>query len=168
MDGNFNSVEDEISQRIDSSFEGFPALEENKSEAIRTPRSWDELVKSFREEIKTLPEDTAKVYSRETRIETNITRNPDGSVHKETVTTEKLPDGSTKTSRIVDTTPAGEESRESATERTLTAPAANTLLRWEESWSDVEKPKAVEKSSDSEKKQENSPNNWTWWFWSRK
>jgi hypothetical protein len=38
-------------------------------------------------------------------VTSNITRNPDGTVHRETVTTERMPDGSTKTSRTVETRP---------------------------------------------------------------
>jgi hypothetical protein len=38
-------------------------------------------------------------------VTTHITRTADGTFHKETVTTEQLPDGSTKTSRTVETTP---------------------------------------------------------------
>jgi hypothetical protein len=48
---------------------------------------------------------------------THITHNGDGSVHKETITTQRLADGSTKTTRIVDTTPADGNSR---TETTIT------------------------------------------------
>jgi hypothetical protein len=38
-------------------------------------------------------------------VTSNIIRNPDGTVHKETVTTERMADGSYKTSRTVETRP---------------------------------------------------------------
>ena len=44
----------------------------------------------------------------ETRTSTNVTINPDGSSRKETITTEKLADGSSKETRIVETTASRE------------------------------------------------------------
>lgn len=118
-------------------------------------------------------------YSTRTTTTTHVTQNADGSVYKETVTTEQLPDGSTKTTRIVNTTP-GEGDKPTTTETTVTTiPPSATKEPLELSrkrYSRLrmpEKPHAEEKSQFEERKEvpgkkDVDQRNWTWWFWSKK
>jgi hypothetical protein len=110
-----------------------------------------------------------KSYSTETHTSTHIIRNSDGSVHKETITTEKLSDGSTKTTRIVNTTPAGGDAQQSRTETTVntTPPTVSSAVE-DKAWKlprDEDKSTKVEMD---EKKGNDGQKSWAWWFWSRK
>jgi hypothetical protein len=119
------------------------------------------------------------VYSTASSTTTHMTHNADGSVHKETITTERLADGSTKTTRIVDTTPADGNLRSETTITTTPPPpvpgdpylppplpeaedrpwnrgSANTLSE------------KLEKDVESDKKENNNSKHSAWWFWSRK
>ena len=136
---------------------------------------FDEYDKRFQEQFKTAQngDHQLKSYSRETSSTTHITRNADGSVHKETVTTERLPDGSTKTTRIVNSTPAFNDSRESMTETTVTTRPSTTPADSLEDTSRnrppiEEKPKIEGNKLEPDKKGNGDPKNWAWWFWSRK
>jgi hypothetical protein len=131
---------------------------------------FNDFEKRFEERFRGAREDdTIKSYSTETSTTTHITRNADGSVHKETVTTERMPDGSTKTTRIIDTTPAGADARQSRTETTINTTPSTVPAIQEKPWPKPqieEGPKFDPESAD--KKGHNDPKNWTWWFWSRK
>lgn len=157
-------------------------------------RPWNDLEKHFEanlERVGNLGDGEMKSYSTETRTTTNITRKADGSIHKETVTEERLPDGSSKTTRIVDFTPAeGGDTRQPKTETTITTtPPTDTQT--------LEEPKPIasqvlSKSSPFQTAQSNSlhqgdeksnfektverdkgelakdQKDWTWWYWSKK
>lgn len=119
-------------------------------------------------------------YSRETRTTTNITRNPDGSIYKETVTTERLPDGTSKTTRIIDTTHPANSGQPHHEEIVTTTPPESKIASAETTW---DRPR-VTPVEDWERLQTESPSgkiekpmqkengkkegNWTWWFWSKK
>ena len=122
-------------------------------------------------------------YASETRTTTNITRNPDGSVYKETVTTERLPDGTSRTTRIVDTIPAAHSGQQPRHEETATTTASSKSepspvedkmdqlrIHPVEEGDRLQPgglpPVVQERRADSEDgKKEGS---WTWSFWSKK
>ena len=115
-----------------------------------------------------------QIQSTETTVTTNINRNPDGTVHKETVTTERLADGTSKTTRVVITTPPGNNGQQSRQEETVSASPADDWTRpksipVEESW-DQQKTAAQKVESPAPVQQEGKKKegNWTWWFWSKK
>jgi hypothetical protein len=137
----------------------------------KTSSFFEDFEKRFEDRFRRAREDDAvKSYTAETSTTTHITRSADGSVHKETITTERLPDGSTKTTRIVDTTPTGGDTRQSRTETTVNTtppPIASTVH--EKPWPKPQiedAPKFDTESSD--RRETHDPKNWTWWFWSRK
>jgi hypothetical protein len=168
-----NAADDETTGGISSRFEGLRALDDKERKSSLLVPSLDELGKRFDERFQALQNSSSKIISTETSTTTTITRNPlrVRSVYKETVTTEKLPDGTTKASRSVDTTPANDP-YQSRTERTVnTSPAKNTAMRWGDSvldgWrtEDAKGVKKVKESADAGKKKEASrPNDSTWRF----
>jgi hypothetical protein len=169
-----NAADDEITRGISSWFEGLRALDDKERKSSSPVPSWDELGKGFDERFKALEDGSSKIISTETSTTTKITRNPDGSVYKETVTTEKLADGTTKTTRTVDTT-AANDPYQSRTERTVnTSPTKDTAMRWGDSGpdgcriEDTKEAKKVRELADTGKKEASRPNDSTWWFWSRK
>jgi len=122
---------------------------------------------------------TKESYSTKTTSTTHVTQNADGSVYKETVTTEQLADGSTKTTRIVNTTP-GDGDQPTTTETTITTippsatkePLGLSQKRHPRPRM-LEKPLAEERSQFEERKEVSEKKdvdqrNWTWWFWSKK
>jgi len=135
----------------------------------RSDRRIHDLYKNARNNI------MSETYSTETSTTSHISRRPDGSVYKETITKEKLADGSTKTTRVVDTTPAGGDSKQSRTETTVTTtpptrppPSENA---WPEPLPPEKKPTYEERNEIPERfseKNNGDQRNWTWWFWSRK
>jgi hypothetical protein len=122
------------------------------------------------------------VYTTASSTTTHMTHNADGSVHKETITTERLADGSTKTTRIVDTTPADGNLRTETTITTTPPPPVNVdpysppaLPEAEDTpWNprhggSANKPsEKQEKDVESDKKENNNSKHSAWWFWSRK
>lgn len=130
---------------------------------------FEDFEKRFEERFKRAKEDDAvKSYSTETSMTTHITRSADGSIHKETITTEWMPDGSTKTTRIVNTTPAGSDAQQSRTETTVntTPPAAPSIQ--EKPWPRPRIEEAPKFDTESVDKGNSDHKNWAWWFWSRK
>ena len=134
----------------------------------------------------------------ETRTSTNVTINPDGSSRKETITTERLADGSSKETRIVETTASRENGggpiKEERTVKT-TPPTkriddepseygdrfvheeketrrlpSDYLADIHERLQRMEKQQAENgKTKDTNGKANgDNNNNWAWWFWSRK
>lgn len=142
---------------------------------LNAPSSFEDFEKRFHDRFGSIQggeTPQVKSYSTETSTTTQITCNADGSVHKETVTTERLADGSTKTTRVVQTTPVGGDSQQSNTETSVnTTPPTNTAVE-EKSW---DRPRIEEKShigtdklTSSEKSGDNDQNGRAWWFWSKK
>jgi hypothetical protein len=157
-------------------------------------RPWDDLAKHFEanlEKFGNRGEGEMKSYSTETRTTTNITRNADGSIHKETVTTERLADGSSKMTKIVDITPAGGDTHQSKTETTITTTPPTEKSPFEETKSigtkDLSTPSSLQiEHSESRPEAEertnvdrfverdkgtetgNDQRDWTWWYWSKK
>lgn len=156
-------------------------------------RPWDDFEKHFDanlEQFGNRGNGETKSYSMETR--TNITRNADGSIHKETVTTELLADGSSKTTKTVDITPAGGDTRQAKTETTITTtPSTETKpfddhpnsfsasvssnpssLQTEQldSRPQIEEKPTFERSVERDKSNEagKDQTDWTWWYWSKK
>ena len=127
-----------------------------------------------------------KSYTTETRTTTNITHNADGSIHKETVTTERLSDGSSKMTRIVDVTPAGGDARQSKTETTITTTPAMEPSKLIPTQSFDASSKSLPAQSDSPRQLDErstsrdtsqlgkgtetgkDQKDWTWWYWSKK
>ena len=117
-------------------------------------------------------------YSTATSTTAHMTRNADGSVHKETITTERLFDGSTKTTRIVDTTPADGNSR-SETTITTTPPRHPPSTSLPDSFPSshevqpgnrhyaIKSSEEPEKVVEADKNENNNLKNSAWWFWSR-
>jgi hypothetical protein len=157
-------VADEITRRVSTSLDEFLAIDDDKN---RLARSWEDIDKRLWDKVTA---DCPTMYS--TSSETKITRNEDGSVHKETVTTDKLPDGTTRTTRIVDTTPPSGDPYQSRSERTVTTSPVTDTTQQDLSWPESEKPKAVQRFIESTNKDDtrsnSTPSNPTWWFWSRK
>jgi hypothetical protein len=100
-------------------------------------------------------------------------------MHKEIITAEKLSDGSTKTTRIVNTTPAGGDSQQSKIETNVNSTssdikdAKSEMYKWkcDGHHKNVKRMAPQDKTLDtlrSEEKAKNGQNNWAWWFWSRK
>lgn len=170
-----NAVDEEITRGISSWFDGLGALNGKERKLSPCVPSWEELGKDFHGRFKALESNSSNVVSTEISTTTKITRNLDGSVYKETVTTEKLPDGTTNTTRTVDTTPA-DDPYQSRTERTVTtSPAKDTAMRWGDSVRDecrMEDTKEVKNGMESaaagKTKEASRPSDSTWWFWSRK
>ena len=122
------------------------------------------------------------VYTTASSTTTHMTHNPDGSVHKETITTERLADGSTKTTRIVDSTPADGNLRTETTITTTPPPPVPgdpylppALAKVEDRpWNRRHRGGAntpsetLEKDVESDKKENNNSKHSAWWFWSRK
>ena len=139
------------------------------------PPSFEEFEKRFQDRFRGLQggdNSQVKSYATETSTTTQITRNADGSVHKETVTTERLADGSTKTTKVVKTTPPAGDSQQSRTETTInTTPPVNTTMQ-EKSWNTPRSEETqieMKKSTNSDIiKGNNDQKSWAWWFWSRK
>jgi hypothetical protein len=157
-------------------------------------RPWDDLAKHFEanlEKFGNRRDGEIKSYSTETWTTTNITRNADGSIHQETVTTERLADGSSKMTKIVDITPAGGDTRQSKTETTITTTPPPEKIPFEdtktmgtkdlstpsspqiehsESRPEVEEKTNVGRSVERDKGTEtgNDQRDWTWWYWSKK
>lgn len=141
---------------------------------LNPPPSFEDFERRFQDRFRSIKGETPQVksYSTETSTTTQITHNADGSVHKETVTTERLVDGSMKTTRIVKTTPAGGDSQQSTTETTVnTTPSVNTAVE-EKSWNcpRLERKSQLDKdkSTSSEIGRSKDQKSWAWWFWSRK
>jgi len=149
-------------------------LTEIKDQQGRTKDEWaDQFTNAFEGDKNT------RSYSMATSTTTHVTRSADGSVHKETVTTERLPDGSTKTTRIVDTTPADGNSRTETTITTTPSPSPHPQTSYpalseeeDKAWSRSRRSiKASEESDNttgSDKNGNNNSKNNAWWFWSRK
>ena len=139
---------------------------------LNAPPSFEEFEKRFHDRFRSLEgEETPQVkpYSTETSTTTQLTRNTDGSVHKETVTTERLADGSTKTTRVVISTPASGDSQQSSTETTVnTTPPVNTAVDWNRPRIEEKSQIEMNKSTCPEKSGYNDQKRWAWWFWSRK
>jgi hypothetical protein len=132
--------------------------------------AFEDFEKRFEDQFKNIQADN-KSYTRETSTTTHITRNADGSVHKETTTTEKLPDGSMKTTRIVNKTPAEGDSRTETTVKTTPATRASSEDMWRTSRSFENEDNSTSKpdaDASNDKKGNNDQRNWAWWFWSRK
>lgn len=149
-------------------------ITEIKEQQERSKDDWVDQYKSAFEGDK-----TSQFYSTATSTTTHVTRNADGSVHKETITTERLSDGSTKTTRIVDTTPADGNSR---TETTITrspppppspqtsypAPSETEDKPWGRHRESNGSSEELENGVEADKKETNNSKNSGWWFWSRK
>ena len=157
-------------------------------------RPWDDFAKHFEanfEKFGNRGDGEMKSYSTETTRTTYITRRADGSIHKETVTTECLADGSSKVTKIVDITPARGDTRQSKTETTITTtppteknPFEDTKtmgtndtstpplpqIEHSESRPEVEEKTNVERSVERDKGTGtgNDQRDWTWWYWSKK
>jgi hypothetical protein len=169
-DGGFRSdAQQDTSEPVLESPNRYPSL-------TSTSDHWDEWskrvdwAKRFRDSQR-----QAESYSTETKTTTNITRNPDGSIYKETITTEHLPDGTSKTTRVVDATPAitnGQPPRdETFPSEPKTAPAENP---WHWPKGQNGDPSSYEKQPTQIEKEQprmeiaKKEGNWTWWFWSKK
>jgi hypothetical protein len=101
------------------------------------------------------PTTETKSYSETT---THITRAADGTVHEETTTTERLSDGTTKTTKLVKT-PEGETRTETIVNKPLFKERFHALPRGEET---------VGSAIGLGDKHGNGNGNKAWWFWSRK
>jgi len=143
---------------------------------LNAPTFFEEFEKRFqdrfRKSLRGGETPQVKSYPTETSTTTHITHNADGSVHKEIVTTERLADGSTKTTRVVQTKPSSGDSQQSNTETTVnTAPPLNAPKE-EKAWNPprIEDMSQIEtdKSTSSNKSGNNDQKNWAWWFWSKK
>lgn len=152
-----------------------PSSKDDSTEAnnslTSTTRPGDYWEKQWR---KRFNDSQTQIQSTETTVTTNINRNPDGSVHKETVTTERLADGTTKTTRIVDTTPLTNNSQQPRQEETVGASPADDWtcpksIPVEESWDRQQTAvQKVESSAPVPQEGGKKEGNWTWWFWSKK
>jgi hypothetical protein len=127
-----------------------------------------------------------KSYTTETKSTTNITRNADGSIHKETVTTERLSDGSSKMTRILQVIPTEGDARPSKTETTITTtparessnsmPTHNLDATSKSLPAQSDLPHQVDEKSIPRDTPELGKGNelgkdqkdWTWWYWSKK
>jgi hypothetical protein len=119
--------------------------------------------KRFKErfhEVKDHPTTETKSYSETT---THITRTADGTVHEETTTTERLPDGTTKTTKLVKT-PEGETRTETIVNKPLFKERFRALPGGEETSNSA----SAGNGSGDKHGNGNGNGNKAWWFWSRK
>jgi hypothetical protein len=170
---NIKTLSNELDRRTADFQREWKNLTDDYSKSgLNAPPSFEEFEKRFHDRFRSLEgEETPQVksYSAETSTTTQLTRNTDGSVHKETVTTERLADGSTKTTRVVISTPAGGDSQQSSTETTInTTPPVSTAVDWNRPRIEEKSQIEMNKSTGSEKSGDNDQKRWAWWFWSRK
>jgi len=110
-------------------------------------------------------------YSTETSTTTHITRNADGSVHEETTTTERLPDGTTRTTKLLKT-PQSETRTETIVNKPFVKERFRAPPRPEEptvpaNGSKTMVPSVAADNVDNKGKEDRRDNR-AWWFWSRK
>jgi hypothetical protein len=124
------------------------------------------------QDLKGQEDQETKSYSTETSTTTHITRAADGSVHEETTTTERLPDGTTKTTKLVKT-PEGETRTETIVNKPVIKERFRELSRADNAKNGssgaetrVTSPPAPMGGPDN--KGNGDAKNWAWWFWSRK
>lgn len=140
----------------------------SKTESLLISETQD-FEKLFKHRFRDIETDTPRTVSG-TSTSTHTIRNADGSIYKETITSEILSDGSLKTTRIVNTIPPGGDSQQSTTETTVntTPPVVSEKRTWKRSGNDEEKAKMKMERCADEKKGNEDQRSWAWWFWSRK
>jgi len=164
---------DSIDQGIDEWGKGIDSQDRSPRHPPKSP--FESFGKRFEDAFQHLkdhePAKDINTYSTETSTTTHITRNADGSVHEETTTTERLPDGSTKTTKLVKT-PQGETRTETIVNKPFIKERFRALPRPEESTvsangAETMVPSVAAGNVDNKGNADRRDNR-AWWFWSRK